>query len=429
MKLIHGAWISLGLAAIWCSPVASSPYEKMPSKNPQKDFRIEKVFFLPKERAPDQTQHPITPKPAPVSTPQSPALVLTQEQPRAQKDDDFENLFGSGGLFGSPSPEPAPEPPPQTIAQEQPQKKEEGGLEDLFGSGGLFGSPPPEPAPKSSPQPAPAEKKQPSGGLFGILEESGVIDKKTSRIIRGTGSALRAMQPIAYEEERTIGGSLALEVLNRFGGMYPNEKLQRYVTLVGESVASVSDRADIPYHFAVINSEEPNAFATPGGYVFVSVGLLKIVRNEAELAGVLGHEIAHITHRHALQTLERSKTLKGLTSLTTAILDEDPSKFNQIIDQVSEVLFTHGLDKELEYEADRLGMEYAHRVGYHSGGLLNFLKILGKGRSHDSIFFSTHPTPKDRFIHLYKMKKELSGQVSPAVLSKRYTARTRGLLP
>ena len=85
--------------------------------------------------------------------------------------------------------------------------------------------------------------------------------------------------------------------------MYNNPELQRYIATVGQAVVEVSERPDIDYYFAVLDSSAPNAFATPGGYVFVSVGLLRLLENEAQLAGVLGHEIAHITGRQLIPVL------------------------------------------------------------------------------------------------------------------------------
>lgn len=224
---------------------------------------------------------------------------------------------------------------------------------------------------------------------------------QTYSLGKGGKDAAQSLQPIGEEEEKTIGGSLAIQVFNRFGGLYDNPELQRYITLVGQSLADVSDRPELDYHFAVVNSEQPNAFATPGGYVFVSVGLLRALENEAQLAGVLGHEIAHITHRHALQTLERSKKVAGFGALTVSLLGQSPDVFDKVIEQAGEIIFTYGLDKNLEYEADKMGTEYSKRLGYNSSGLKSFLDILDKSRpGKDSVFLSTHPSPSDRLTHL-----------------------------
>jgi predicted Zn-dependent protease len=268
----------------------------------------------------------------------------------------------------------------------------------------------------SEPQPAP---KQEQGGLIGFGESLGLFDKKTSKILKGSVTTLQSFQPIGIEEEKAIGGALAVEVFSRYGGMLKNPDLQKYVSLVGQAVAEVSDRADIEYHFAVLDTENSNAFATPGGYVFVSLGLLRM----------LGHEIAHITQKHALNTLQRSKLLQGLSSVTMAALDKDSGLFDKIINQVSETLFTKGLDKELEFEADQYGTEFAYRTGYFPGGLRDFIKTLGKSESKDrSIFLSTHPGPRERYSKLSShMQKYKSALLSP-VLSNRYKTQVKSRL-
>lgn len=292
-------------------------------------------------------------------------------------------------------------------------------------------SPPPakEATPKAPPKPEePPQPQSQDGGLIGLGESLGIMDKKTSNLLRQGTQVLQALQPIGYEEEKAIGGALATEVFSRFGGPYNNAQLQRYIALVGQSVVQLSDRPNIPYHFAILNTEEPNAFATPGGYVFVSLGLLRLTQNEAQLAGVLGHEIAHVSKKHALQTIQRSKTLQGVSALTLSLMDKDPAMFGKLIDEVSGVLFTRGLDKELEYEADRLGVEYAYRVGYYPGGLSDFIKTLAGASGSHSIFFSTHPGPQDRYARL----KSVMGQYKAAdlnpVLSNRFKSETKGLL-
>jgi len=307
-------------------------------------------------------------------------------------------------------------------------------LSHSFDFGGLLDTlaKPPTKAPpakqQASPQQQPAQQDG-GGGLLGLGESLGIFDKKTSRILKKSVGAVQAFQPIGLEEEKTIGGSLALEVFHRFGGMYKNPALQNYVSLVGKSVAEVSDRPEIDYHFAVLNTDNPNAFATPGGYVFVSVGLLKMVQNEAQLAGVLGHEIAHIAKKHALQTLKRSKMLSGLSGLTMAAMDKDEGLFDQVINEVSNILFTHGLDKDLEFEADKFGTEYAYRMGYHPAGLKDFIQILGQSSSSkSSIFLSTHPGPAERFQGLNQFLPQYKGVGLYPILARRYQARVKGQL-
>lgn len=213
----------------------------------------------------------------------------------------------------------------------------------------------------------------------------------------------QSLQPIGYDEELALGGAVAIEVFQRYGGSYENPKLLKYVNLVGNSVAQFSDRPNIPYHFAVLNSEEPNAFSTPGGYVFVTVGLLKKVRNEAELAGVLGHEIAHVTEKHALKTIQRGKALQGIGEFSLSVMNKDPNLFSSVVGEITTTLFQRGLDQAMEYDADRVGTQYAARVGYNSLGLRDFLSTLKRDEGNiQSIFFQTHPPVDKRVTRLEK---------------------------
>ncbi len=294
----------------------------------------------------------------------------------------------------------------------------------------ISGAPTP-PRPPTSAEPVKQveeTKKKGGGGLIGLGTSLGVIDKKTSKVLSTTTQTFKALQPIGYQEEKAIGEALAVEVFDKFGGQYKDDALQKYVNLVGQALVQVSDRADIPYYFSIVNTSDPNAFATPGGYVFVSRGLLQMLQSEAQLAGVLGHEIAHITQKHALKTIERSKSLQGIGTLSMTLLDEDPGKFNQLISEVSNTLFTKGLDKNLEHDADRLGMEYAYRLGYNPKGLIDFIRILGGTKSHRSIFFSTHPSPRARYSALKnKLGNYRAGAKYPH-LASRYKTRTQGKL-
>lgn len=250
---------------------------------------------------------------------------------------------------------------------------------------------------------------------------------KTYSLGKGAKNAAESLQPIEFEEEKAIGGSLAIQVFNRFGGMYDNLELQRYVATVGQAVADVSDRPDIDYYFAVVNDEHPNAFATPGGYVFVSVGLMRLLENEAQLAGVLGHEIAHISQKHALDALQRNKKIAGFGALSLAMLGGDAAIFDKVLEQAAEVLFTNGLDKDLEFEADKFGAEFASRVGYRSSGLKDFLGILEKELPNSgSTLLSTHPSASDRLVQLsQEVDSSLSTADSP-LLTRQFEDAVKG---
>ncbi|MBT3185172.1 MAG: M48 family metalloprotease [Nitrospina sp.] len=274
--------------------------------------------------------------------------------------------------------------------------------------------------PKSPPPPEPQQSTG-NDGMIGLGQSLGIFDKKTSKILKQSVNTLQALQPIAYKEEKAIGGRLAVEVFSRYGGAYNDPKLLHYINLVGQAVADVSTRPDIDYHFAILNTELPNAFATPGGYVFVSIGLLRMLENEAQLAGVLAHEVAHISQKHALQTLGRSRSLQGISALTLTAMDKNPGLFDKLIDEVSNVLFTKGLDKNLEFEADRYGREFAYRMGYYPGGLQNFIRKLGTSKAGgSSIFMSTHPSTGERYNRLKKTWSRYKKASLYPVLGKRF---------
>jgi len=244
------------------------------------------------------------------------------------------------------------------------------------------------------------ERQQPQSEGTGLLESLGGLlgaDKKDIELFKKGVKTLQAMQPIEVEQEIIIGQAVAVEAFSRFGGEYQDESLTQYVNLVGRTVAEVSDRPELNYHFAILDSQEHNAFAAPGGYIFVTIGLMRTLKNEAELSGVLAHEVAHVTQRHMLNTIQRSAVLASASELTLTAMDKDPQLFSNVIDEMTEILFDKGLDKELEHEADRYGIEYAYRAGYNPSGLKDYLMTLNMQRGRAaSRFFSTHPSTADR---------------------------------
>ncbi len=261
------------------------------------------------------------------------------------------------------------------------------------------------------------------GGLHAI----GVVDEKTADAIGASDNLTNALKPIGFEEEKSIGGAVALMAVSRFGGLDKDENAQRYVRTVGLAVASYSDRASIPYYFGVLASKEPNAFACPGGYIFLTRGLLDQLKDEAELAGVLGHEIAHVTEKHALAVIRRSKIIAGTAEVTAAYLDKNPKAFDELVNETSKVLFEKGLDKGKEADADRIGTDYAHRLGYEAGGLRDYLKRLEaaeEAKKDGKRALSTHPPAKARVKDLEALlSKYRSGGVR---LADRFRQRMAG---
>lgn len=278
----------------------------------------------------------------------------------------------------------------------------------------------------------PAEKKQsrdkgqekaaePKGLLEGIGGLLGAEEKDVDLIKKGL-KTVQSLQPIGVEEEIAIGQAVAVEAFSRFGGEYPNDGLTTYVNLIGRTVADVSDRPELTYRFAILDSREQNAFAAPGGYIFVTIGLLRTLENEAELAGVLAHEVAHVTQKHMLKTIQRSAILANVSEFSLSAMNEDPQLFSNVIEAATEALFEKGLDKELEFEADVVGIEYAYRAGYNPNGLRDYLTTLqGQEGRATSRFFSTHPSTS---LRLSKVK-EVLGKYGDAARLPYVTERFR----
>jgi len=203
------------------------------------------------------------------------------------------------------------------------------------------------------------------------------------------------------EEENRIGKQIAGNLLGAVP-LVRDDKLQAYVNQVGNWVALQSGRKETTWHFGVLDTEDINAFAAPGGYVFVTKGLYRRLNNEAELAGVLGHEIAHVTQKHHLKVLKHSSLIGVLGQAASNKAKSSDQVVQNLIGNGAEIM-ARGLDKDAEFEADRIGMVYAARAGYTPWGLPDVLQDLAGLPAKDgrtSLLYKTHPLPADRLAAL-----------------------------
>jgi predicted Zn-dependent protease len=204
----------------------------------------------------------------------------------------------------------------------------------------------------------------------------------------------------SVEEEVRIGRQLAGNLLGA-AALVNDEKLQRYVNRVGRWVATQSERPDLKWHFGVLGSDSVNAFALPGGYVFVTHGLYKLLADEAELAGVLGHEIGHVVLQHHLKVLKQGQAINLLGNLMAQQQGQSAAA-QAMLGKGAEAL-TRGLDKSAEFEADQVGVVLAARAGYVPYGLPNVLRKIGQRNPREaslSLLFKTHPLPQERLEKL-----------------------------
>ncbi|GMV48706.1 MAG: Beta-barrel assembly-enhancing protease [Nitrospirae bacterium] len=256
-----------------------------------------------------------------------------------------------------------------------------------------------------------------------VARQSG--NPRLAGVIHGAGNVVGSLLPIGYEEESSIGQAMALQVVARYGGVVDQPELVRYVNLVARAVANTSDRPDIPYRVAILNHDSINAFAAPAGYIFVTRGLLRQIRDEAELAAVLGHEIAHVSEKHILDVIQRSKRLAGVTEAGLAYATNNPAAFKGVIDGAVKKLLDEGLDQDKETDADRVGEVFATRVGYDAEAYIGLLSRLRDLKGDDQAFFKTHPNFSARIEAVRETIRNKRLAATGLVLQERFARMTK----
>lgn len=209
-------------------------------------------------------------------------------------------------------------------------------------------------------------------------------------------------------EEIRIGQEFAATLLGA-KPLAPDAALQRYVNALGRWLALQTERPDLPWTFGVLDDPGFNAFATPGGYIFVTNGLVQRMRSEAELAGVLAHEIAHVLKKHHLRAVQKNAGFALAGDFLSAAGKGGNSEARNALMNIGRKLYASGLDKDDEFEADRLGVVIAARAGYDAFGLPSVLQMLRAQNAGDgdfSLLFRTHPLPVVRIEMLDKLMKD-----------------------
>lgn len=236
-----------------------------------------------------------------------------------------------------------------------------------------------------------------------------------------------AAMPIGPEKEREIGFGIAATVAGRYQ-LVDDPELTEYVNLVGQAVAQQSIRgSEVEFRFGVLDTEDVNAFAAPGGFILVTRGALSLMESEADLAGVLAHEVAHVDQSHVLDEIRRSSVMKSASDqsqLAGAVLDA-------VAELGTSMLFT-GLSREDEMEADSLGLLYATATGYRPSGLASFLRRLveAEGGDHAGVaeWKATHPSTAERLQALEaQMARSGIDPASGQSVRERFRARVGGI--
>ncbi len=219
-----------------------------------------------------------------------------------------------------------------------------------------------------------------------------------------TGCSLFALSD---EQLQALGDEQAPKFRSEMGGELSSSEINAYVAQVGNRLAAVSEMPDVPWDFTVLDTDTINAFALPGGHVFITRGLMSQLKNEAELAGVLGHEIGHVTARHTGERLEKALTAQfGIQLLAVGLsVNDDTQQYAQISAYAASIgtqlaLMAYGRDDERE--ADRLGVQYMTQLGYNPVGQIGVMEVLASMSKGDDgpQFLKTHPNPEERITLL-----------------------------
>jgi hypothetical protein len=255
-----------------------------------------------------------------------------------------------------------------------------------------------------------AEAEGAGGGQIGGIGKGLSIAKKAKDV--------RDLQ-MTDAEEQALGALVSDRIRTRYG-VVQDAGVHRYIALVGTALAQGSTRAALPWTFIVLDTDGVNAFAAPGGYVHITRGALALIKNEAELAGVLGHEIVHITEKHTIRAIQKSQAVQMGAAET---LSGSSALMERAVGAVYDNIVERGFGRAEENESDELGVALANKTGYAPNGLVTFLTTL-KDRNKESKekrgLFASHPEMQDR---LDRIKKQIASKklTATATLDARYT--------
>lgn len=244
-------------------------------------------------------------------------------------------------------------------------------------------------------------------------------------VVDATSSAAR---PISEEEEYYVGRAVSAKILGSYN-LSTDAYLTRYVNLIGKTVALNSDKPFTygGYHFAVLDTDEINAFAAPGGTIFITRGMIRTTSNEDELAAVIAHEVAHISKRDGIAAIKSARWTQAMTLIgTTAAKTYTSSEISQLvsifegsIDDIFKTLVVNGYSRSQEYAADETAVMTLAKCGYDPKALSSFLKRLEqRGKSSGGGITQTHPGTSDRISNI-SGKIPATGSIHPRAIEAR----------
>ena len=235
--------------------------------------------------------------------------------------------------------------------------------------------------------------------LFGIhcsVSAAFAADDFRQRVSQGS-EAFSAEDDV--KAEIVFGRVLAARILGKHS-FYENDKLNAYVNKLGKGLAQFANRPEIEFRFAVLDTDIVNAFAAPGGYIFITKGALVKMEDEAELAAVLAHEIAHVTERHIVKELNIKGTdaspVSGFAQVLGGGTGAVKAVFTQVVDQAAEILFEKGLKKQDEFDSDRVATMIITTAGYDPTAMKRYLMKISGAEKETKSMTGTHPSFAER---------------------------------
>ena len=238
---------------------------------------------------------------------------------------------------------------------------------------------------------------------------------------------------MSEEQEIAMGKEADPQIVAQYG-LYENKELQDFITQKGKEMAAISHRPNLNYEFKIVDSDILNAFAIPGGYVYFTRGIMAHFNNEAEFAGVLGHEIGHITARHSVAQ-QRNQILGQIGLIAGMVLSPELAQFGEQASQGLGLLLLK-FGRDAERESDRLGVEYSTKIGYDAQQMANFFNTLKRKSSEGGsqelpTFLSTHPDPGERNATVAQLAtewKQKTNLTNAQVNRNSYLKRIEGLI-
>jgi len=272
-----------------------------------------------------------------------------------------------------------------------------------------------------------------------VGEATGTISPEQGESVRkSTAAVAKSLEEFTPEQEYYIGRTVGAVVLDKYKPL-ADARANAYLNTLGQTLAQASNRPELfaGYHFLILNTDDINAFATPGGHIFITRGLLRCCRTEDALAAVLAHEIAHVELGHGMKAIEKARMTEALTvlaqegakSLGGREVAQLTQAFGGVISDITNTMITNGYSRSYEYQADRAAVALLQRMGYPPGALIGMLEVMSdRIKPGGTDFSKTHPSPRNRINELKDGKTPLDPIEPPAVRNERFTKAVGHLL-